>query len=143
MDREFKRLKRLIIVSWGLLLLILISAVIYGSYELRKLKSEIAIIPTHTETIIEKPALATQVEPLQGLQGPKGDPAPIVPGPKGEAGSDGQPGPAGPVGKDGKDGEDGKDAPPAREIELGKNAQGTTVWRYKGTDIWQIPESVE
>jgi len=143
-DAEYKRLRRLVIIFAILVLLVFFAAIVYGSYELRHLRAQIADRPAQAERVIEKPITLEPIQGIQGIQGvegPKGDPAPIVPGPPGPVGA---PGTNGKDGVDGKDGEDGKDGSNGREIELRKNPESLeTEWRYVGTKIWQVVEVVE
>lgn len=145
MNDEIQRLKRLLIVFGVITLLLLVGFVIFVSFELRHLKSQISIQPR--ETVIERPA-ALEFPTIQALKGDKGD---SVVGSKGDKGDKGDPGQVDyaalaalvrqtvqeqPKPENGVNGQDGKDGANAREIELCKLPVTLEIGqRFVGTTI--------
>lgn len=85
MDKEIKRLKRFIKISWALLLLFVVALVAYFSYQVGTLKRELALVSNTQPTVI------------QGINGQNG-----LQGIQGVAGINGKDGAPGKSGKDGK-----------------------------------------
>lgn len=146
MDKEYQRLKRLLIIFGVLVILALAFFVTFVTAELRHLKFQISTQPTHTETVIEKPTPA-QLPTLAELKGEKGD---SIKGDKGDTAQvdyslvkqyiqeivDRIPKP-----KDGRNGDNGVNG---REIEMCRLPDSKEYGqRYVGTTICTPIEVVE
>lgn len=151
-DSEYKRLVRLLVLSWGLLLFFMFMLAWWVSAQLVHVKNSIYENSTAPAPILNS---------IPGLPGKDGES--IV----GERGSKGEKGDRGIDGKDGTNsvseqtiiekketvvkevpvqgekGEQGEPGPAAREIELSKDKSGKILWRYIGEDSWQIVQEVQ
>lgn len=151
MNNELKRLRRLIVVSWMALLVVVISFVIWISTEVKNTKS------------IALASLNKQVQPIKGFDGKNGE---SIIGPQGLTGNPGTSGQNGTNGIDGKNatsvttiikepeiiqqnipvpgpqGNQGSPGIAGREVQLGKNLLGNVVWRYVGDEGWQDLEII-
>jgi hypothetical protein len=139
-DEEYKRLKRIILVSWFLILLIIVAIVFLGSYQLRKLNSEIDIRQAKIESLI--PNVKNGTDGLPGPMGLQGDTGPA--GPKGDTGDQG---PQGIQGEKGDKGDKGSKGPqgipgvPGKTILLRVNPEtGQEECRQIDWDFWTTLE---
>lgn len=148
-DREYKRLKQLLVLSWMLLALIIIAIVFWTSYQVKRLDSVIAYkeaqlrgdIPVAVNGIDG----STGPQGLQGVAGRDGQD-----GQDGKDGTDGVQGPAGPQGPQGEKGEQGERGPEGPEGPVGRTVYlrtnlftGKEECRYAGDDEWQPIEECE
>ncbi len=138
-DKEYRRLKKLLVISWALLMAMLVFFVFWGSYQLKNLRSQVTAQDSAIKTVKSAPGPQgdkgldglSVVGPrgIQGLQGEKGD--------QGVAGVQGQPGvsiqgPAGPTGPVGPQGRPGKNG---REIILCMTEEGNLGQMYTGDKV--------
>lgn len=140
-EQDAKRLRRILLWSWFLILLILIGIVTYFSLSIAKV---------NVDLISENGRISTSVDNIKTLQ-KKVDQLSSqakVRGPEGKAGKDGRDGTDStstntviekqtveqvPVnGKDGKDGKDGEDGRPVILCKLDDDSMG---WAYSGSTI--------
>lgn len=160
-DLEYKRLKRLILWSWGLLLLVLVAIVVVGTAKLSQINNSIAILDTEQRALklipgpVGKDGMSIVgpqgIQGAQGLQGARGLTGQQgIQGPKGNDGASvtpeqiaaavitylqANPPAAGPKGDQGTQGDPGV---PGREIEMRADPSTKELeWRYVGTTIWR------
>lgn len=154
-DSEYKRLVRLLVLSWGLLLFFMFMLAWWVSAQLVQVKNSIYENSSIPAPILNSiPGLpGKDGESITGERGEKGD--------KGDRGIDGKNGTNSvseqtiienketivkevPVkGDKGDTGEQGEAAPAPREIELSKDKKGNILWRYVGDDQWEAVEVIE
>lgn len=132
-DPEYKRLKRFIILSWTLLLIVLVALAFWGSYQIKNLKHQVKAIP-----LVEGPIGLTGTDGEQGLvgiQGPRGDTGTM--GPKGDAGLQGNQGASGATGPEGPQGPPGPTGKAGPAVFVRQNPD-TGEWecRYGSDIIW-------
>lgn len=147
-DQEFKRLKRLLALSWFALLLVIIGLAFWGSYAIRNLRSDVRNTPPQIINKIGQNGLngkngRSVIGPigeigLQGPIGPQGVSGPSGMSIQGQKGDTGDIGPMGPQGESGPQGETGVQGPPGRTVYQRTNLlTGQEECRYAGDETWQ------
>lgn len=154
MDKEIKRLKRLIVISWMALVIIVAAFVVWASVQFKEMRN---IIYTSNEKITNAKSLELEQQPqqmqivgikgdtgAQGLQGPRGIPGQNAVSTNTVVEKSTVIQQAVPIqGIQGEKGDKGDQGEPGRTPELAKNSDGQTVWRYIGDRIWQVLEVVQ
>lgn len=148
-DQDSKRLRRILLWSWFLILIILIGIVTYFSLTIAKVNADL---------VGENNRITTNVESMKALQKKVDQLASQAqtPGPEGKAGKDGKDGTNSTstntvvekqtieqVPVNGKDGHDGKDGEDARPVMLCKLDDGTIGWAYVGSNICRTVEVLQ
>lgn len=153
-DREHKRLIRLLIASWFILLILFVVACFYGTFKLRDLRFQVAYIekeegPKGEPGEVGQSGLTvTGPQGLQGPQGPQGlpgEPGPIgAQGATGSQGPEGPPGPQGEQGPPGPEGPQGEQGPQGRTVFYRQNVlTGEEECRYADNTDWQPIEECQ
>lgn len=123
-DQEYKRLKRFIIVSWSILLVVVVGLAIWGSYEIKNLK----------EIVSQKPQSQIIEKTIKGIDGKNGKDGVSIIGPMGASGSVGVQGKTGPKGNKGNQGEPGVSG---RAVFVRQNPDtGEEECKYGDSTIW-------
>jgi len=146
-DREENaRLKKVIYILSIVVFLLIVGFVAYLSYGLSKLNSVVS------DNVVNTSNNSTAIKRLENRI-TKVESQAKLPGPQGKSGKDGS---------DGKNGKDsvstntvekttvvkqvpvkGDTGMPGREVELGKDASGSILWRYVGSKLWNQLEVVQ
>lgn len=144
-DKEYKRLRRLIVALWLLILFILIVISFWWSYSLKTLNKQFEARYIQLESKIQdardgKDGLpgVSIIGPQgpQGIQGPKGD--------TGDTGAQGVQGEVGPQGAIGPQGPQGEQGPQGRSVFQRTNIiTGEEECRFVGNDEWQPIEECQ
>lgn len=126
-DQEYKRLKRFIIVSWSILLIVVVGLAIWGSYEIKNLK----------EIVAQKPQSQTIEKPVKGIDGKNGVSIVGPIGPSGLVGIQGNTGKTGLRGEKGNKGDQGNPGVPGRVVFVRQNpGTGEEECKYGDSTIW-------
>lgn len=126
-DQEYKRLKRFIVISWSILLVVVVGLAIWGSYEIKNLK----------EIVAQKPQSQIVEKPIKGIDGKNGKDGISIIGPIGPAGSRGERGKTGAAGKSVR-GDKGEQGDAGRIVFVRANPiTGDQECKYAGDDDWQ------
>lgn len=137
---ELKRLKRFIVISWALLLMVIVGLTFWGSYQIKNLKDVIA----------QRPEVIKGENGLNGIEGKNGlsviglQGMPGIQGLKGDAGNPGEKGEVGPQGLQGEIGPQGLTGAPGKTVFVRNNPK-TQIQecRYSGDIDWQPIEDCQ
>lgn len=145
-DKEYKRLVRLLAISWGLLIFFMIIFMWWVTAQLVNVRNSLLDMQSNAPQSIKT---------VNGIDGKDGVSI------QGERGAKGEKGDTGANGLNGKDsistfqqetiikevpiqgpqGEKGEPGQPARNIEIAKDKKDNLMWRYEGDEEYQpVPE---
>lgn len=138
-DKQNKRLLRIILISWFLLLVTLIVGATFATIQISKINQNYVELANRPPQVVK--TIETQLQPIyttiEGKRGPIGQTG--ATGAQGIQGLQGIQGTQGTTGKSGRNGTNGV----AREIEVGHDSEGNLYQRYAGTDTWSIVPLIE
>lgn len=137
-DQDINRLKRLIAISWLLLLAVLVGLTFWASYQIRDLRTQLAARtpPQIINKIGQNGKNGQDGLTVIGATGPQG--APGLQGVQGIAGPKGDTGIMGPQGIQGQQGSQGESGPAGKTLLVRQNPEtGNEECRYAGDLAWQ------